>query len=64
MHVTLQSIPPLLTIDAHSVWAWLLQGALSLSSTLEALSRDTSNLETCIQYCIVGLLEAGGLLRL
>ena len=45
MHVTLQSVPPLLTTEAHSVWAWMLQGALSLSSTLEALSRDTSNLE-------------------
>ena len=45
MHVTLQSIPPLLTTDAHSVCAWMLQNALSLSSTLEALSRDTSNLE-------------------
>ena len=64
MHVTLQSIPRLLTTVAHSVWAWMLQGALYLSSTLRALSRDTSNLETCVQHCIVELQEAGGLLRL
>ena len=45
MHVTLQSIPWLLLIVAHSVWAWMLQGALYLFSTIGALSLGNSNLE-------------------